>query len=1696
MSILAYSVTHNHYRVIKGTLILESGIIPPNVNFEKVNPKIPLKKWNLQFPVKSTPWPTAGVRRISINSFGVGGTNAHVILDDAYSFLSNLGIDASHNTRKFVPSQDEIDKRVQSLEAGVNHSSSTTDSDSIKKMNSTDLTNAVKMNGHTTSLTNGVDHAKSEGNGVTIGVYANETTCPVPRLITLAAFDESGVQRTASAQAEYLQTNARSHPYNEQDFLDDFAHTISKRSPFPWKSFALGSSLTEVIHSLQALPKPIRARNTPNIGFIFTGQGAQWYAMGRELMSYPVFERSIADASSYMQSLGSPWYLRDELLRNKSDTKVNEPQLAHPACAALQIALVDLLKSWQIKPSRVVGHSSGEIAAAYCARKLTRESAWKVAYFRGFVSNKQLSTKGSMIAVGLSEQDLQPYLDKINNEETGELVVACFNSPKNLTVSGDEHMVDALKELLDDAKIFARKLQVKNAYHSAHMKEVADEYLTLLGSLPEPIIGSSEPVHMFSSLTGGRIESGQLGAQYWVDNLVSPVRFSDAVTQMCFFRVEKGQASIQMNANTTSVFSDIVMEIGPHAALQSAFKEILAKTPFAAAITSLAVLNRSAPGVSTILDAVGSLYARGYPIDTTKINQSSKLKGVKVSLQARPRLLVDLPGYAFNHSDKLIYESRLTKNYRLRKQPRHDLFGAPVPDWNAEAPRWRNILRIAEQPWLRDHIVTNQVVLPGVSYLIAAIEASRQMAAPDRKLVAFRLRDIALKKALIIPDDKDGIETMLSITRMDESSLQASKVWHKFVMSSYNPLGEDWIEHCTGYITLDYEVPQNQVDNGLEAREESLRWERQLHHVKAKCIVPIDIDDVYDNLVTTGLEFGPLFKNLSEVKGTVSHSGEMCGIVTVPNVAASMPMQLIHPHLIHPSTMDSFMHFFLSSVMDATGKKTLDRPMVPTFIKDVWVSAELNSTPGHQFCGYGKSTLLAYDKYVSDIRVWDLATNKCRVAIEGVRATPLETMDNGSGSLRKLNHELKWTPYLEMLNKSALLDIRLTSPQDDEDYRGWIAKFQIATHILVEDALGDLGGQAPPGLDGHLLRYFEWMKHASRCLKNDNISGTCLAEFERYQSNSEMKRQLLKEVEEHNADGALALRMGQSIVKVLRKEEDPLHLMFGVDDILDRVYAQVAHLGNLPALQAALLKIVAENSTNLRILEVGAGTGGSTVGMLKGLIDKSDDGKFSSSVGVYTFTDISSAFFEKAKEKFKDYLDIMEYKVLDIEKEPDKEAFELGSYDIVIAQNVIHATTNLRRSLSHIRSFLKPDGRLFLQEGVRQDLSWSTIAFGQLPGWWAGAEPTRRLSPWITTEQWDQVIKASGYTGIDLELPDRLSSDLHTQSLFVATALPEFRGSEHSGDEIAIVTSIPKEEGESELCKALKYSFQQGLEISQVSIIHLHDLGYQKLDNTVCVSVCELERPLLSTLTKTDFESVKKLLCICKGMLWITGDTTKFPELGMITGLVRTVRWERDIDEANLVTLAVADPTPSNSLLVENITALYKQQFYEHLSIDKYQGEFLLQNGLFLTNRLVEAKSADTYLNSQFSRAKPVMTPFKDAGRPIKLSTSAPGLLDKLEWVTDEIYDEPLAPTHVEIDIKAVAMNFRDLMIAIGEHMAYSMGNEAAGMSLNVSFPGRTNSPRCCFSCRGRSEGPQSWRSRCISLRCREYRMLSYIRPS
>ncbi|GJN78219.1 type I iterative polyketide synthase [Purpureocillium lilacinum] len=265
------------------------------------------------------------------------------------------------------------------------------------------------------------------------------------------------------------------------------------------------------------------------VNFLFTGQGAQWAGMALELLhDFPDFLASIRAMDKALQSLPHPpnWTMEEELQRPKELNRINEPEFSQPICTALQVGLVNLLYTVGIRPAAVVGHSSGEIAAAYAAGALSQDAAITVAYYRGQVTKKQ-TRRGGMAAVGLGSEEVAQFL-KATEHTAGIVGVACVNSPNSVTLSGDDEALDAaigrIKSAMPDC--FVRRLKVDKAYHSHHMEEIGDIYEMLIA----PYVSTKElRIPLFSSVTSKRIISSEhLGAPYWRSNLERPVLFSSA----------------------------------------------------------------------------------------------------------------------------------------------------------------------------------------------------------------------------------------------------------------------------------------------------------------------------------------------------------------------------------------------------------------------------------------------------------------------------------------------------------------------------------------------------------------------------------------------------------------------------------------------------------------------------------------------------------------------------------------------------------------------------------------------------------------------------------------------------------------------------------------------------------------------------------------------------------------------------------------------------------------------------------------------------------------------------------------------------------------------------------------------------------------------------------------------------------------
>ena len=276
-------------------------------------------------------------------------------------------------------------------------------------------------------------------------------------------------------------------------------------------------------------------------------------------------------------------------------------------------------------------------------------------------------------------------------------VVACVNSPTSVTISGDRSALDSLGQSLQDEGIFARFLKVRTAYHSHHMDIVADDYAQ---SIADMEVNPVSEVEMFSTVTGALVTAtNALGPEYWRKNMVSCVHFNDGLQSLC-----TSPPSAKRACRRAEVSVDILMEIGPHAALAGPVKQIL-RVPVLekAEICYQSVLLRGQDACETTLKGAAFLFSKGLPVKLSKINNPDNI--------VKPQVIVDLPVYCWNHRKRHWHESRLALEHRFRRHARTDLLGYPVSDWNPIEPRWRTCLGSASNLGSRV-IVFRALILP------------------------------------------------------------------------------------------------------------------------------------------------------------------------------------------------------------------------------------------------------------------------------------------------------------------------------------------------------------------------------------------------------------------------------------------------------------------------------------------------------------------------------------------------------------------------------------------------------------------------------------------------------------------------------------------------------------------------------------------------------------------------------------------------------------------------------------------------------------------------------------------------------------------------------------------------------------------------------------------------------------------------
>lgn len=854
-----------------------------------------------------------------------------------------------------------------------------------------------------------------------------------PYLLTLSAQDKEGVDRVKKALGAFLRsknktsTGGSGDTADEHGFLQSLAYTLNeRRSPLQWKTYAVASTIEDLVDALDPQPgahndaptpaPQFLSSRAPKLGFVFTGQGAQWATMGTDLMTrFPVFHASVQAADTFLATtLGSGWSATEELSRGKSTSKLNKAEFSQALCTVLQVALVDLLRDWGITPHTVVGHSSGEIAAAYCWGVLSREDAWRVAYYRGLLSSRlreDSGLEGAMMAVGASEDEVEAAISNLQAsllEEDGEVHVACVNSPQSITVSGDVGAIDKLQEVLHENGLFARKLQVDTAYHSPHMEMMAADYFeTIVGIVNHAPTDPS--MKMFSSVSGDIIDASELGPAYWIRNAVSPVQFCAAVQNLVRGGSGEGHASVSI---------DIMVEVGPHSALlgpatQSLKAVGISNKPY------YSILTRFQNATNTALNLAGTLSARGHPIHFQHINRATEHSGTQ------PSVLTNLPSYPWNHTQKLWSESRIGRAYRLREPPTSALLGPAYPSVVAGESVWRGFVRLADKAWsgwLPDHRISGSVVCPGAGFIAMAIEAARALAASEgaagqsgfvKRPEAVRLRDVNLISALVV-DAEEDVEYMVSLRPFTSSVRETTAAWSEFTITSCRD-GKALEKNCAGLIMLEFDANRDGEDAGMA---------EEAHRVATEvCTTVVKPEHLYESLCAAGLQLGPTFRNLAAVNIGMRHSSSTVVIPDVGLINLAEPAS--RPHLIHPVVLDTiFQSAFPALITENT--TALSTAMVPKVIDEIFISTNIPYKAASKLTGFADAARYGFKEIMADITMFSEDQQGPVVQISGFCCSEVAGAasgggaDGGSKSNRSLLSKIVRRPALEFMSVEEL----------------------------------------------------------------------------------------------------------------------------------------------------------------------------------------------------------------------------------------------------------------------------------------------------------------------------------------------------------------------------------------------------------------------------------------------------------------------------------------------------------------------------------------------------------------------------------------------------------------------------------------------------------------------------------------------------
>ncbi|MYY10692.1 SDR family NAD(P)-dependent oxidoreductase [Streptomyces sp. SID4919] len=592
----------------------------------------------------------------------------------------------------------------------------------------------------------------------------------------------------------------------------DVAHSlITGRTVFERRAVVIGTGSDELRAGLRAFAAggsdnrvvvggPV-AEPSAGAVFVFPGQGSQWLGMATELLATaPVFAESLHACDRAVGAL-TGWSVVDAMAGAPGAPPLGRVDVVQPALFSVMVSLAELWKSWGVRPTAVVGHSQGEIAAACVAGGLSLTDAARIAVLRSRALTALAGT-GGMLSVPLPRTEVE----KLLTGRDGPLSVAAVNGPHATVVSGRRAEIDALAAELNASGVQVRRVPVDYASHCAQVEPLEERLLSELAT----VTPTSGTVPMWSTVTGRLHDTADMDAAYWYENLRRPVHFDTVIGGL----LDHGHG--------------VYVECSPHPVLTPGIQDTAGSAGHDTVVTT-GSLHRDRGGLDRLLRGAAELFVHGVPVDWAR------------SLAAPHARTVGLPTYPFQRERFWLTPARRQADADGAGPGGvgHPLVGAAMDLPNGDLVLTGR-LSLDSQPWLADHNVLGRVIVPGTAFVDLLTAIGDHVAAPclEEATITTPLvvppRGAVLIRAVVSPAREDG-RRRLTLHSRTESDATGGR-----------PYGGEppWHEHVAAILGTEGGAP-------VELRS----W-------PPPGATEVDLDDAYERLAAEGYRYGDGFRGL------------------------------------------------------------------------------------------------------------------------------------------------------------------------------------------------------------------------------------------------------------------------------------------------------------------------------------------------------------------------------------------------------------------------------------------------------------------------------------------------------------------------------------------------------------------------------------------------------------------------------------------------------------------------------------------------------------------------------------------------------------------------------------------------------------------------------------------------------------------